>query len=190
MENKQKRFRIVNKTAKNVTVKIGPESHTMSWDEYNQNFISVDKFWCVFNEEMEKAAKEMDEYADWITIAVMEMNAAQHQQDAGKELAAAYRVGSLTKKMQEKFNLTGMQVMQLVRKRLEVMNPFMVHPMFPVSNSQKKLRRKVEREADSEMNLASEPVKENKPTLGDAFPGLASLKEKYEKEGKVMDEDL
>ena len=169
MEKEQKRFRIVNKTNKTVTVKIGPESHTMTWDEYNQNFITVDKFWCVFNEEMEKMSQEMDEYADWISIAVMEMNAAQHQQDAGKELAAAYRVGSLTKKMQEKFNLTGMQVMQLVRKRLEVMNPFMVHPMFPVSNSQKKLRRKVEREADSEMNLTSEPVKENKPTLGDAF---------------------
>jgi hypothetical protein len=85
--------------------------------------------------------------------------------------------------MQEKFNLTGMQVMQLVRKRLEVMNPFMVNPMFPVSNSQKKLRRKVEREADSEMNLTREPVKENKPTLGDAFSCLGDLKAKLE-EGK------
>ena len=190
MNKEQKRFRIVNKTNKTVTIKIGPESHTMSWDEYNQNFITVDKFWCVFNEEMEKMSQEMDEYADWITIAMMEMNAAKHKQDASKELAAAYRVGALTEKMQKKFNLTGMQVMQLVRKRLEVMNPFMVHPMFPVSNSQKKLRRKVERETYSEMNLASKPVKENKPTLGDAFPGLASLKEKYEKEGKVMDEDM
>jgi hypothetical protein len=184
MNKEQKRFRIVNKTAKTVTVKIGPESHTMTWDEYNQNFITVDKFWCVFNEEMEKMSQEMDEYADWITIAVMEMNAAQHQQDAGKELAAAYRVGSLTKKMQEKFNLTGMQVMQLVRKRLEVMNPFMVHPMFPVSNSQKKLRRKMEREADSEMNLTREPVQESKPTLGDAFSVLGDLKAKLEEENK------
>ena len=60
----------------------------------------------------------------------------------------------------------------------------MVNPMFPVSNSQKKLRRKIEREADSEMNLTSEPVKENKPTLGDAFSVLGDLKAKLEEENK------
>ena len=184
MENKQKRFRIVNKTAKNVTIKIGPESHTMTWDEYNQNFITIDKFWCVFNEEMEKLSQEMEEDASWLTVAVMEMHAAQGGGDAGKELAAAYKVGSLSEKMQKKYNLTGMQVMQLVQKNLRVLNPFMVNPMFPVSNSQKKLRRKVEREADSEMNLASEPVKENKPTLGDAFSVLGDLKAKLEEENK------
>ena len=70
MEKKQTRFRIVNKTAKNVTVKIGPETHTITWDEYNQNFITVDKFWCVLNEEVEKMAKEMDDDASMILDVV------------------------------------------------------------------------------------------------------------------------
>ena len=184
MEKKQTRFRIVNKTAKNVTVKIGPETHTITWDEYNQNFITVDKFWCVLNEEVEKMAKEMDDDASMLTVYVMEMNTAKSRGDAGKELEGMYRVGHYMDKMQKKYGLTPMQVMQLVQKNLRALNPFMVNPMFPVSNSQKKLRRKIEREADSEMNLTSEPVKENKPTLGDAFSVLGDLKAKLEEENK------
>jgi len=176
---KEKRFRILNKTAKTVTVKVGNQPVTSSWEEFNQNFIVVDKFWAVFNEEMKKKQDEIEDLLGFLVVHIMEMNAAKNQGDAGKELNAAFKVGSLMEKLQKVSGFTNIQIMQLVRQRLMVMNPFMVNPMFPMDNKQKKIRKKYNVDTDA----PTRPVaveEQNKPTLGDAFPGLAELKAKME----------
>lgn len=176
---KEKRFRILNKTAKTVTVKVGDQTVTSSWEEFNQNFIVVDKVWAVFNEEMKKKQDEIEDLLGFLTVYVLEMNAAKNQGNAGKELEAAFKVGSLMDKLQKVSGFTNLQIMQLVQQRLMVMNPFMVNPMFPVTGKQKKIRKKYNVDANTTVRPAV--VEENKTTIGDACPGLAALKEKMEK---------
>lgn len=176
---KEKRFRILNKTAKTVTVKVGDQTVTSSWEEFNQNFIVVDKVWAVFNEEMKKKQDEIEDLLGFLTVYVLEMNVAKNQGNAEKVLEVAFKVGSLMEKLQKVSGFTNLQIMQLVRQRLMVMNPFMVNPMFPVTGKQKKLRKKYNVDANTTVHPAV--VEENKTTIGDACPGLAALKEKMEK---------
>ena len=195
----QKRFRILNKTSKTVTVKVGKEPITVTWEEFNQNFNIVDKFWAVFNKEMQEKQEKIEDKLGFATVAALEMRAAQSKNDAAKELAAAYRLGSYMEEIQELSGMTGLQVMQLIQQRLMIMNPFMINPMF--SDDQLKAagmykgrrdRHHTPLETDDNGNRKVVTIEQGdtgKPTIGDAFPGLASLKEQYEKEGKVMDED-
>lgn len=199
MNKEQKRFRILNKTSKTVTVKVGKEPITVTWDEFNQNFNIVDKFWAVFNEEMQAKQEKIEDKLGFATVAALEMRAAQSKNDAAKELAAAYRLGSYMEEIQKLSGMTGLQVMQLIQQRLMIMNPFMINPMF--SDDQLKAagmykgrrdRRHTPLETDDNGNRKVVTIEQgdtDKPTIGDAFPGLASLKDKMEKEGKVMDED-
>lgn len=176
---KEARFRILNKTSKTVTMKIGDKTVTSTWEEFNESFVMVDKFWAVFNEEMKKKQDRIDDFLGFLTIYVMEMNAAKNSGDAGKELTAAARVGSMMEKLQEESGFTPMQIMQLVRQRLMVMNPFMVNPMFPMDKHQKSIRHKNQ----AEIRKESKPVpvfEEKKTTLGDLCPGLADLKKNME----------
>ena len=199
MENKQKRFRVLNKTAKTVTVKVGDQPITVSWEEFNQNFNLVDKFWAVFNKEMQEKQEKIEDKLGFATVAALEMRAAQSKNDAAKELAAAYRLGSYMEEIQKMSGMTGLQVMQLIQQRLMIMNPFMINPMF--SDDQLKAagmykrrdRRHTPLETDDNGNRKVVTIEQGdtgKPTIGDACPGLASLRDKMEKEGKVMDEDM
>jgi hypothetical protein len=187
MENKPK-FRIINKTNKTVTVKIGPESHTMSWDEYNKTFVTVDKFWAVFNEENQKIHEEAEEKIS-DAAATFLMARAVEGKDTSKYMTYMLMFGTYIDDIQKLLKCSMLEATQIIRKRLMVLNPFMTNPMFPVTNSQKKLRRKMEREAEEEVSKPVPVVDEKKPTLGDAFSCLGDLKAKMEKEGKVMDED-
>ena len=51
------------------------------------------------------------------------MNVAKTSGDAEKELTAAFMVGSLMDKLQKVSGFTPLQIMQLVRQRLMVLNP-------------------------------------------------------------------
>ena len=176
---KEARFRILNKTNKTVTIKVGGKPVTSTWDEFNESFVMVDKFWAVFNDEMKKKQDRIDNLLGFLTVCVLEMNVAKNSGDAGKELTAAARVGGLIEKLQEESGFTTMQIMQLVRQRLMVMNPFMVNPMFPMDKNQKSIRHKNQ----AEIRKESKPVpvfEEKKTTLGDVCPGLAELKKSME----------
>ena len=178
---KEARFRILNKTNKSVTMKIGDKTVTSTWEEFNESFVMVDKFWAVFNDEMKKKQEKIDDLLGFLTVYVLEMNAAKNSGDASKELNAAAKVGGLIEKLQEESGFTTMQIMQLVRQRLMVMNPFMVNPMFPMDKRQKSIRHRNEAEIRKEKENKTVPVfEEKKPTLGDAFSCLGELKEKME----------
>lgn len=185
MAKKEVRFRILNKNSKGVTIKMGDKTVNITWDEFNQTFIMVDKYWAVLNEEMMKQQEEIDDKINQIVVSMLIQNG---NSDAGTKLTHMAAVGHLITEIQEKYNFTLPMIMQLVRQRLELMNPFMVNPMFPLDGKQKKLRKKYNIPADSPVRPAV-VAEEEKPTIGDAFPGLADLRDKMEKEGKVMDED-
>ena len=179
----QTRFRIVKKTNKEVTIKIGPETHTLPWEEYDKTFVTIDKFWAVLNEEEQKKQDLINEKINDATVAFMMARASESKGEP--DLVHMGIFGHLLGEIQELSGMSVVQVSMCIRKRLMLMNPFMTNPMFPVSNSQKKLRRKIEQEADSEMNLKPTPVfEEPKPTLGDAFSCLGELKKKMDEENK------
>lgn len=182
----QTRFRIVKKTNKEVTIKIGPETHTIPWEEYDKTFVTVDKFWAVFNEENQKRHEQVEEAVSQAVVHFLAMRAAEGDDSKTQAyLVNALGFGEKMEEIQKLLNCSMLEATQIIQRHLMVMNPFMTNPMFPVSNSQKKLRRKIEREADSEMNLKPAPVfEEPKPTLGDAFSCLGDLKSKLEAENK------
>ena len=183
---KEVRFRILNKTNKTVTLKLQGKPMTFSWEEFNKKLVVVDKVWAVLNEEEKKKQEKAEDMINQVVVDVMIQNG---NSDAGTKLSHMGMIGHLIPQIAELLECTPLEVIGLVRQRLMIMNPFMVNPMFPVDEKQRRHRRKIEREAEEKM----EPValtKENKPTIGDAFPGLADLRDKIENEGKVMDENM
>ena len=188
--SKQKRFRILKKTAKEVTVKIGPQVLTVSWEEFNETFNVVDKYWAVLNEEAQAKQEKVEEYLGFATVAALEFNNAKATGDATKTLSAAARMGYLMEEIQKLSGMTGLQVMQAIQKRLMIMNPFMINPMFTPEQLKaagmykaRRDRRHTPLETDDNGNRKVVTIEQGdtgKPTLGDACPGLAALKEKLE----------
>ena len=177
MENKEVRFRILNKTSQTVTLKLQGKPMTFSWEEFNKKLIVVDKVWAVLNEEEKKKQEKAEDLINEIVVAVMIQNG---NSDAHQKLIHMGIIGHNVTEVAKILECSPAEVMGLVRQRLMMMNPFMTNPVFPVDEKQRRFRRKVEREAEEKVRPV--PVcEEDKPTLGDACPGLADLKAKLEK---------
>ena len=172
-------FRILNKTSKTVTVKLMGKPVTFSWEEFNKKLIVVDKVWAVLNEEEKKKQEEADELVNFAVIAFLKSRAAT---DPGEKLSAMGALGSITKKLEELLECSSMEVVQLVRQRVELMNPFMTNPVFDFRHGDGNHRHTSKNHREMlEKHRTVQVTDEKKPTIGDAFPGLASLKEKMEK---------
>lgn len=177
MENKEVRFRILNKTSKTVTLKLQGKPMTFTWEEFNKKLIVVDKVWAVLNEEEKKKQEKAEDLINEIVVAMMIQNG---NADAHTKLVHMGVIGHCVDEVSKLLDCTPLEVTAMVRQRLMMMNPFMVNPMFSVDEKQRRFRRKVEREAEEKVRPV--PVcEEDKPTLGDACPGLAELKAKLEK---------
>lgn len=173
---KEVRFRILNKTSKTVTVKLG-KPMTFSWEEFNKKLVVVDKFWAVLNEVEKKKQKEADELVNNAVICVL---LQRGNADPMRKLAALGQLASNTEKLQELLECTNAEVLQLIRQRLMVLNPFMVNPMFdtPTHNP---LMDEDEEEPQEEYEKECEEYEPSRPTFGDAFSQLAELKAKLSK---------
>ena len=189
---KEVRFRILNKTSKTVTVKLDGKPMEFPWEEFNKKLVVVDKFWAVLNEEEKKKQEEADELVNQAVVCVMFQRG---NGDPIRKLAYMAQLGEISNKLQEMLECTGAEVLDLIRKRLMLMNPFMVNPMFDDETLKRNhmyckketATRQLEKEASD-----YRPVKNDKnetggqygshtPTFGDAFSSLAELKEKLEK---------
>lgn len=187
---KKVRFRILNKTAKTVTIKIGDKPTTVSWDEYNKTFVTVDKFWAEFNEEEQKKHDQAEDAISWAIVHFLAMRAAEGNSEKSHEfLINSLGFGTRLEEIQKLLNCTPLEAMQIIRQRLMVMNPFMVNPMFTEEQMNRsgihhKKQRGSTPNRDKDGNREVISTVENKPTLGDAFSCLGDLKEKMEKEEK------
>ena len=187
MANKPK-FRILNKTNKNVTIKIGDKPITVSWEEYDKTFVTVDKFWAVFNEENQKRHEQAEEAISQAVVHFLAMRAAEGDDSKAQAyLVNALGFGQSMEEIQKLLNCSMLEATQIIQRRLMVMNPFMVNPMFTDDQLKRagmyRSRKKIEKEWEEE----SKPVpvcEEKKPTLGDAFSCLGDLKSKLEAENK------
>ena len=124
---KEVRFRILNKTSKTVTVKLGDKPMEFPWEEFNKKLVVVDKFWAILNEEEKKKQEEADELVNQAVVCVMFQRG---NGDPIRKLAYMAQLGKISTKLQEMLECTGAEVLDLIRKRLMLMNPFMVNPMF------------------------------------------------------------
>ena len=185
---KKVRFRILNKTAKTVTIKIGDKPTTVSWEDYNKTFVTVDKFWAEFNEEEQKRHDQAEDAISWAIVHFLAMRAAEGNPEKSHEfLINSLGFGARLEEVQKLLNCTPLEVMQIIRQRLMVMNPFMVNPMFTEEQMNRsgihhKKQRGGNPNRDKDGNREVVSTVENKPTLGDAFSCLGELKEKMEKE--------
>ena len=124
---KEVRFRILNKTSKTVTVKFGGKPMEFPWEEFNKKLVVVDKFWAVLNEEEKKRQDKAEELINNAVVAMMIQNG---NGDAGTKLTHLAVLGKCIDDAAELLECSRLEVMQLIRKRLMLMNPFMVNPMF------------------------------------------------------------
>ena len=196
---KEVRFRILNKTSKTVTVKLG-KPMTFSWEEFNKKLVVVDKFWSVLNEEEKKKQEEADELVNDAVICVMFQRG---NGDPIRKLAYMAQLGEITTKLQEMLECDNAMVIDIIRKRLMLMNPFMVNPMFDDETLKRNhmYRKKnplftedeeeSQKEYEDESDAMNRPIVNEKgqkghqygpekPTLGDAFSCLGELKKKME----------
>lgn len=183
MENKL-RFRILNKTNKTVTIKMGDGKHTMPWEEYNATFVTEDKYWAVFNEEMQKKHDATEDEINGAVVAFMFMRA--HENDKGGDyLVHALDFGTRIEKIQKLLNCNLLEATQIIQRRLMLMNPWMANPMFTDDQLKKAGMYRSKKSLEKEMQRDLEPpvrqeVPSGKPTLGDAFSCLGDLKKKME----------
>lgn len=174
---KEVRFRILNKTSKTVTVKLG-KPMTFSWEEFNKKLVVVDKFWAVLNEAEKKKQKEADDLVNDAVICVL---LQRGNADPMRKLGALGRLATITEKLQELLECTNGEVLQLIRQRLMILNPFMVNPMFDTDiPKQNPLMTEEEEEPQKEYEDECEAHGSGN-TLSDLCPQLAELKAKLDK---------
>ena len=178
------RSRILNKTRETVTLKLQDKPITFSWEEFNKKLIVVDKVWAVLNEEEKK---KQDKVEELINNAVVSMMIQNGNGDAGTKLTHMAVLGKCIDEATKLLECSRLEVIQLIRQRLMMLNPFMINPMFSedemnrIGIHRKKHRGgKPNRDKDGNREVVS--TVSNKPTLGDAFSCLGELKEKMEKE--------
>ena len=178
------RFRILNKTRETVTLKLQDKPMTFSWEEFNKKLIVVDKVWAVLNEEEKKKQDKAEELINNAVVAMMIQNG---NGDAGTKLTHMAVLGKCIDDAAKILECSRLEVMQLIRQRLMMLNPFMVNPMFSEDemnrsgiHHKKHYGSKPNRDKNGNREVVS--TVSNKPTLGDAFSCLIELKEKMGKE--------
>lgn len=182
--NNKTRFRILNKTRESVTLKLMDKPMTFSWEEFNKKLVVVDKVWAVLNETEQKKQDEAEELISDTVVSVMIQNG---NSDARTKMAHMMMIGKNVERITELLECTKLEAMQIIRKRLMMLNPFMVNPMFSEEDMNRngihhKKHRGGNPNRDKDGNREVASTVENKPTLGDAFACLGELKEKLDKE--------
>jgi len=180
---KEPRFRILNKTRETVTLKLQDKPMTFSWEEFNKKLVIVDKVWAVLNDAEKKKQDEAEELISDTVVSVMIQNG---NSDARTKMAHMMMIGKNVERIAELLECNRLEAMQIIRKRLMMLNPFMVNPMFSEEEMNrsgihhKRIHKEPKHDKDGNREVVS--TVENKPTLGDAFACLGELKEKMEKE--------
>lgn len=192
--SKEVRFRILNKTSKDVTVKLGDKPMTFSWEEFNKKLVVVDKFWAVLNEEEKKKHEQAEDAISWAIVHFLSMRAAEGNPEKSKEyMVNALGFGQRMEEVQKLLECSMLEATQIVRQRLMMMNPFMAKPMFSDEDMRKngihtrkslhpKRGEGVSFDDNGNRQVVAAEADRGKPTLGDAFSCLGELKEKMEKE--------
>ena len=186
------RFRILNKTRETVTLKLQDKPMTFSWEEFNEKLIVVDKVWAILNEDEKKKQDKAEELINNAVVAMMIQNG---NGDVGTKLTHLAVLGKCIDDVAELLECSRLEVMQFIRQKLMMLNPFMVNPMFDDEtlkrNHMYRKKKTVTRQFEKETS-DYRPVKNDKnetggqygshtPTFGDAFSSLLELKEKLEK---------
>lgn len=179
------RFRILNKTRETVTLKLQDKPMTFSWEEFNKKLIVVDKVWAILNEDEKKKQDKAEELINNAVVAMMIQNG---NGDACTKLSHLAMLGTYIDEATKILECNRLEVMQLIRQRLMMLNPFMVNPMFSEDEMDRsgihhKKHRGGKPNRDKNGNREVVSTVSDKPTFGDAFSCLGELKEKMDKEG-------
>ena len=147
---------------------------------------AIEKYYNIEHGAVEK--KKQDKAEELINNAVVAMMIQNGNGDAGTKLTHLAVLGKCIDEAAELLECSRLEVMQIIRQRLMMLNPFMVNPMFSEDemnrsgiHRKKHYGSKSNRNKNGNREVVSTVV--NRPTLGDAFSCLGELKEKMGKEG-------
>ena len=119
MDYKNKKLRIVKKEKDGITIKENGTSVKFSWDEFNAGYNIVDNVYAVMTDEM---AEQMTQLDDLINTATTVYFIIQNSVPGIKQLSYAAVLSETIKKIQKLLNCTGLDVMKLVKNRINAVN--------------------------------------------------------------------
>ena len=119
MDYKNKKLRIVKKEKDGITIKENGTSVKFSWDEFNAGYNIVDNVYAVMTDEM---AEQMAQLDDLINTATTVYFIMQNSVPGIKQLSYAAVLSETIKKIQKLLNCTGLDVMKLVKNRINAVN--------------------------------------------------------------------
>ena len=119
MDYKNKKLRIVKKEKDGITIKENGTSVKFSWDEFNAGYNIVDNVYAVMTDEM---AEQMTQLDDLINTATTVYFIMQNSVPGIKQLSYAAVLSETIKKIQKLLNCTGLDVMKLVKNRINAVN--------------------------------------------------------------------
>ena len=140
---------------------------TVTWEEFNQDFIVQEKIWAVPNEKFQKRLSKIE---DLISECIVSTQMQQGNLDAGTKLLGLATLADSMKKLEKELEGTGIRAMDLVRNRYQLF----IKSLQPKNYHHKKFKKIVEE------NNKANPIT---TTFGD-LPELQKLKEEMNKEGK------
>ena len=170
---KSDRIRILNKTAKTVTLKLNGKPMTFSWEEFDKKLVVVDKIWAVPNAKEEEKYKKVEELLEDAMVSFLIARATDTPMTKLTHMA---NLGKISKEVCALLECTPLEFASLLQDRLKVINPFMSNPLW----TEKEDEPGEEYEKEAEENEVKD-IDSGKPTFGDAFSCLAELKEKMNK---------
>lgn len=191
----QKRIRIISKTRElvginfknrdmcriatlsigkdNVSIPEGQNTVYLPWSEFNKRFDIEDRYWAVLKEDEKTLYNNVDRLLEQMMIAFMITR--NYEADGMKRLTAMGIIGECSTKISELLNCTVADVILLLQPRIKLLRPF-------IPNSNYKRPEKHQVEHTGKLVEVSQKPWENPNALGNIYPELQALKEKFMQE--------
>lgn len=173
MFDANKKYRIVNKSAKGVKLTVNGQSLELDWDSFKKQFNVVDKFYATIHPEFLKKMNRVDDLVNEALVCVMFQNGNGSAVDKMTHMAL---LAQITKEICEILNCTSFEAAALIKQRMDMFKDDPLGVALGVAPKEKFYKKNEKKDEPKPTPI----YEEKKPTLGDAFSCLAELKEKME----------
>jgi len=165
------KIRIINKSKQGVILDMKEQGKkSIPWETFNSMFVIVDNVWATFNEETLKKREQFDDLMNQLCVAVIMNESNEKKGDPSDFLHNLAIIGSTTKKIQEEFGFSMMQIMQEARKRIAILRDPKIP--FGIKETPEEYRKRHARQAE-------EKIKErnyHRGTISNATESMANVK--------------
>jgi hypothetical protein len=166
------KIRIINKSKQGVILDMKEQGKkSIPWETFNSMFIIVDNVWATFNEETLKKRERFDDLMSQLCVTVMMNEADEKKGDTSNFLHNMAMIGGITKKLQEEFGFSMMQIMQEARKRIAIIRSPSTWKETP-----EEYRERHARQAEEKAKREAEERNYRQGTISNATESMANVK--------------